>query len=171
MGPLRLSGARRYTPGTGASRMWPWKKLKANSSVPQQATFDLAQLRQDLTQRVDRDLYEGEVEPLLREWEAKYGNDVPAEELQNLQQLAARKRSALEADRQAMIDQQAKEERTIELAALRNRMQHAKDDYVGPDREAYSLAIDALLKDLGEKYGDSIPVDDAYRLMKEWDPD
>lgn len=55
---------------------------------------------------------------------------------------------------------------TIQVEALRKRMESAKQAYSGPDPAAFTKAIDDLLQSLTEKYGTAIPLDHAYELMK-----
>jgi hypothetical protein len=57
--------------------------------------------------------------------------------------------------------------RAREHVALRKRLDLTKNGYEGPDCERYGAEINALFDSLTRKYGTSIPVDEAYRLMKQ----
>lgn len=72
----------------------------------------------------------------------------------------------LEFRRQQIIDREAKKGATIELDAIRRKLNESKETYTGPDREAYVRQVDTLLQSLAGKYGSHIPVDDAYEIMK-----
>ncbi len=129
--------------------------------------INLTDLRRDLSSaKLDPDLYKTELEPLLARWEAQYGNQVPVGELETLQQLSAARIDLLEFRRQQVIDREAKKGATIELDAIRRKLNESKETYAGPDREAYVRQVDALLQSLAAKYGSHIPVDDAYEIMK-----
>jgi hypothetical protein len=69
-------------------------------------------------------------------------------------------------EKQGTIDRAAKEGKTIEIVALRQRMRVATANYAGPDRDTFASELDRLLAGLASKYGSRIPVDEAHRLMR-----
>lgn len=130
--------------------------------------FDLRKLRQDLaeTQAQGPEVYKSEFEPVFNRLEATYGNMVPVTQLDGLRQLISSKLAGLEVRRQEIIDQGAKEGKTIEIESLRQTIEASKATYNGPDRNTYIVEVDKLMESLTVKYGSSIPVDDAYKIMQ-----
>jgi hypothetical protein len=59
------------------------------------------------------------------------------------------------------------EGKTIQTDAVLRRLEASKADYQGADHAAYTAAVDKLAREFREKYPDTIPLDEAYRLMKE----
>jgi len=135
---------------------------------PSAQTFDLSELRQDLveTQRENPEVYKTELEPVLNRLEEKYGNNVPVAEMEVLRQLISSKLADIEKQKQEIISRGAKEGKTIEIESLRLTLEASKATYAGPDRNAYAMEIDKLLESLAAKYGSSIPVDHAYKIMQ-----
>jgi hypothetical protein len=153
-----------------------FRKMAAGTSrsfVPKKGyqgeTFNLSDLRQSLA--VWKDEHQaGDViglEQLLDEFEAKYRNNIPASEFDRIRQIIASNLADIERQRQAIIDRGAKEGKTIAVEALRMRMEKAKAEYKGNDSEAFVVRLDDLLAGLAERYGEHIPVDQAYRIMKD----
>jgi len=91
------------------------------------------------------------------------------EQLDLMQGLIKEKLQTIEASRQAIIDKGADEGKTIATEAVLRHLEASKADYQGADRAAYTAAADKLARDFREKYPDTIPVDEAYKLMKEWE--
>ena len=79
-----------------------------------------------------------------------------------IQRLQNRWRSS----REHRIDREAAKGGAITLSALRKCLDEAELIYNGPDKDSYRAQIDSHLEYLSAKYGDSIPVDQAYALMK-----
>ncbi|MGA7314899.1 MAG: hypothetical protein WBX22_13090 [Silvibacterium sp.] len=75
----------------------------------------------------------------------------------------------IEASRQAVIDKGAHEGKTIATETVLRSLEASKGAYQGADRAAYTAAADKLAREFREKYPDTIPIDEAYRLMKEWE--
>jgi hypothetical protein len=82
-------------------------------------------------------------------------------------QKSAKSRRRLEAKKQAIIDRGAAERKTIEMQALKERMEKINAEYAGENREAYVAELDGLLSELAKRYGERIPVDHAYKIMKD----
>jgi hypothetical protein len=141
------------------------RSRSAAHSAP--GSVDLAAMRQDLlTGGIDPELYKTELEPLFTKWEARYGNQIPLDEVNQLQNFAQAKIADLESRKAEIINRGAEEGATIEVAELRRRLNDSKEAYAGPDKAPYEKEIDALLESLPARYGSSIPVDQAYDLMK-----
>lgn len=135
---------------------------------PPGETVDLRELRQDLasTETEDPETFRRELEPLLGRLEAKYGHHVPVHEIQGLQQMVRTELGRIAQQKQEIIDQGAREGKTINLDRLRDTLEKSKSAYAGPEREAYAQEVDRLLESLAAKYGSRIPVDHAYRIMQ-----
>jgi hypothetical protein len=91
------------------------------------------------------------------------------EQLVSMHGLVKEKLQNIEESRQAIIDKGAHEGRTIATEAVLRHLEASKAAHQGADREAYTAAADKLTREFREKYPDRIPVDEAYRLMKEWE--
>lgn len=122
----------------------------------------LSELRAEIS-AAQPEAYKAELEPLLDSLEGVYGKLVP---VAALEELIPQRLRQLEKKRQEIIDRKAKAGKSIEIEALRQRMEASKAAYTGSDREAYATELDRLLDGLASKYGSSIPVDEAYRIMQ-----
>ena len=91
------------------------------------------------------------------------------EQLASMQGLVKDKLQSIEEQRHAIIDKGAREGKTIATEAVLRHLEASKAAHQGADREAYVAAADKLAREFREKYPDTIPVDEAYRLMKEWE--
>lgn len=106
------------------------------------------------------------MEPLLDRLQSEYGNHVPVVELAALQNLTKAKLGRIEQQRQEIINQGARDGKTIDLDRLRDTLENSKAAYEGLEREAYAQEVDRLLESLSARYGSRIPVDHAYRIMQ-----
>jgi len=77
----------------------------------------------------------------------------------------------LKEKKQELIDKAASKGATIDLSALRKSMEQSKADYNGADRQEYLRQIDLFLTSLEVKYGTSIPIDEANKLLDKLDDD
>jgi hypothetical protein len=75
---------------------------------------------------------------------------------------------SIEADRQTIIDKGAREGKTISTESVLRHLEASKAEHQGADRATYAVAADKLAQEFRDKYPDTIPLDEAYRLMKEW---
>jgi hypothetical protein len=91
------------------------------------------------------------------------------EQLVSMQGLVKEKLQTIEESKQAIIDKGAHEGKTIATETVLRHLESSKVAHQGADREAYTAAADKLAREFREKYPDTIPVDEAYRLMKEWE--
>jgi hypothetical protein len=137
----------------------------AVKQLPSAQTFDLRELRQDLAE-TNPEVFETELEPVLNRLEAKYGNNVPVDEMEGLRQLIGSKIAGIEEQRQEIINRGAKEGKTVEIESLRRTLEASKAAYTGPDRNAYVMEMDKLLESLMARYGSRIPVDHAQKIMQ-----
>jgi hypothetical protein len=83
-----------------------------------------------------------------------------------LQNLIKTELGQIEEQRQEIINQGARDGKTIDLDRLRDRLEKNKAACDGPDRDAYGQEMDRLLQSLSARYGKQIPVDHAYRIMQ-----
>lgn len=125
-------------------------------------SIPLSELRQQLS-AAQPERYKSELEPLLDQLQARYGELVSAGAVK---ELIAAKLCELEQQRQEVIDREAKKGKTVEIAALRQRMEVTKAAYTGSDRDAFAGEVDRLLDGLASKYGSCVPVDEAYGIMQ-----
>lgn len=132
-------------------------------------TFDLRDFRQDI-QAETPDGYKT-IEPILDFLEAKYGNNVPLTEMDNLRQLNNSKLANIQERIQDGVNQAAAEGKTIEIESLRRTFERSKAAYAGPDRECYVMEMDKFLESIIAKYGNRIPMEDAYKIMKDFEAD
>ena len=87
------------------------------------------------------------------------------EQLASMQGLVKEKLQSIEESRQAIIDKGAHEGKTMATEAVLRHLEGSKAAHQGADREAYTAAADKLAREFREKYPDTIPVDEADRLM------
>jgi hypothetical protein len=132
-------------------------------------TFDLSELRKDLStsRRDNREFFEQTLEPHLNRLEANYGNNIPLSEMEGVQQLIKSELAGIDKEREEALDHAAREGITIELTALRERLEAAKATYSGPNRDAYVEGLDRFLETLAAKYGSHVPLKDAHRIMED----
>jgi len=91
------------------------------------------------------------------------------EQLASMQGLVKEKLQSNEEQRQAIIDKSAREGKTIATEAVLRHLEASKAAHQGADSEAYTAAADKLAREFREKYPDTIPINEAYRLMKDWE--
>jgi hypothetical protein len=106
------------------------------------------------------------LEPLLDLLEARYGKYKPLSELSGLQEAIHKKLVEIKQKKQVMIDQLAAEGKTIEVDAIRRRLERSKTAYSGDDRDNYAREVDRFLETLTTRYGERIPVDEAYAIQQ-----
>jgi hypothetical protein len=89
------------------------------------------------------------------------------EQIVFIQGLVKEKLQSIEDSKQTIIDKGAQEGKAIATETVLRHLEASKVAHQGADREAYTVAADKLVREFREKYPDTIPVDEAYRLMKE----
>lgn len=77
--------------------------------------------------------------------------------------------NAIETGKQKIIDQGARDGKTLSTENVLKRVEEIGSAYAGPDREEYVRELDRLMAEFLEKYGPEIPVDEAYRIVKEFE--
>jgi hypothetical protein len=87
--------------------------------------------------------------------------------MSRIQELITSKLAEIRHQKQAIIDRGAAEGKTIQVDALRRNIEKRKAPYQGRDREGYARGLDEFLETLTAKYGNSIPVDEAYAILQE----
>jgi uncharacterized protein YoxC len=85
------------------------------------------------------------------------------DQVELVQRLIHKERNVIEEKRQNIIDSAAANGKTIPLESLFANIQD--------EPESVKHEIEGIKKDLLKKYGENIPVDSVYRLMKQFDPD
>jgi type III secretory pathway component EscV len=69
----------------------------------------------------------------------------------------------LDEQRQGIIDRAAANGKTVPLESLFSKLEN--------EPESVKQEAEKIKKDLCQKYGENLPVDVVYQLMKEWDSD
>jgi hypothetical protein len=91
------------------------------------------------------------------------------ERLATMQGLVNEKLRNIEDSRQAIINKSAHEGKSIATEAVLRHLEASKAAHQGDDREAYMAAADKLAREFRQNYPDTIPVNEAYKLMKDWE--
>ncbi len=107
------------------------------------------------------------VEPFLTTWKQQYGRRVPMHAFETLRKRLDTELEQLRRKKKRVVDDAAKNGKTIDIASLRETMEKTKTEYEGTDRAAYIRAADAWIMKLEAAYGTSIPVDEAAKLLDE----
>jgi hypothetical protein len=135
--------------------------------------LDLEDLRNDLAavQANSPDFYQEVVAPFFQSWKERYGRRVPLQEVGVMQKRIDYEMNRIKEKKQELFDKAASKGVTIELSTLRQNMEKSKADYNGADRRGYVQQIDLFLTSLEVKYGASIPIDEANKLLDKLDDD
>jgi len=139
------------------------------TEVPGTGFLDLDELRNEFTglEANDPKLYQELVAPYLDSWKTQFGRRVPLQAYEAFRKRIDNEINAIQEKKQKLIDDAAKKGATLDIAALRKSMEKSKSEYKGADRQDYAREIDAWLIRLEAKYGASIPVDEASRILDE----
>ena len=97
------------------------------------------------------------------------GQQFTTEQLAAMNGLVSEKLRSLDEQRQVIIDKGAREGKTVSTEAVLRSLEASKAAHQGADREGYAASVDQLALEFREKYPNGIPVDEAFRLMKEWE--
>jgi len=140
---------------------------------PGKGFLDLEDLRNDLAgvQANSPDVFQEVVAPFFQSWKERYGRRVPLQEVEVMQKRIDYEMNRVKEKKQELIDKAASKGATIDLSTLRKSMEQSKADYNGADRQEYIRQIDLFLTSLEVKYGTSIPVDEANKLLDKLDAD
>ena len=147
--------------------VWALRGFGAKQRPPR-GFFDLNELRLELASvgTQSPETYKDEIEPLLDLLQAQYGICVPNSEMDRIQQAITGHRERLAQQKKDIIDQAAAEGRTIEIDALRRSCERSQAEYQGQDRDAYANENNRFLDTLAAKYGNRIPIDEAYAILE-----
>jgi hypothetical protein len=131
-------------------------------------TFDLSRLREYFASaKTDGSAPDtAGIEILLTRLEAKHGNNVPISEMTQVQIFIDSQLKRVRQEQEEAISRGAQEGKAISVEALRTRMAQSKAAYAGSDASAYSKEIDKMLDYVATKYGSQVPIDEAFRLMR-----
>jgi hypothetical protein len=113
------------------------------------------------------ELYQTVVAPFLASWKQQYGRRVPIQAYEVFRKRVDTELQELRTKKQKLIDDAAKKGTVIEISVLRQNMEKTKAEYQGADRASYVRGIDDWLVKLEAKYGTSIPVDEASKILDE----
>jgi hypothetical protein len=91
------------------------------------------------------------------------------DQLRLMQRLVEEEKERIEAQRQGIIDGGAKAGKTISTDRAVRYAEELRQRYLAENREDDAREVEGVIKAFREKYGSEIPVDEAYRLSKEWD--
>jgi hypothetical protein len=140
---------------------------------PGKGFLDLEDFRKDFAgvQANNPELYQEVIAPFFQSWKERYGRRVPLQEVEVMQKRIDHEMNEIKAKKQKLIDKAASQGATLDLAALRRNIEQSKAKYQGADREEYVRGLDRFLTSLEVKYGTSIPVDEANRLLDKLDDD
>jgi hypothetical protein len=111
--------------------------------------------------------YQSLVAPFLDTWKQQYCRRVPVQAYQVFRKRVDAELEELRTKKQKVIDDAAKKGTVIEISVLRRNMERTKAEYEGADRASYDRGIDDWLIKLEAKYGTSIPVDEASKILDE----
>jgi len=89
------------------------------------------------------------------------------EQLELTKDLVEKKIEQIREEKKEIIDQAAKEGKTIPLAPLLESLEKSKKEHKG--NEEYIAEIDRRINELKEKYRTNIPVDEAYKLVTDYE--
>jgi hypothetical protein len=117
----------------------------------------------------DPEQYKSLVEPYLTAWRKQYGRRIPRKAFNEFQQRVNKELSDLGQKRQKLFDDATKAGKTLEISSLRERMEATKAEYAGPDRAGFVRGIDQWIFKLEATYGTSIPVDEAAKILDEFE--
>jgi hypothetical protein len=93
----------------------------------------------------------------------------PDQQREIINNFFTKKQEDLEKQKQDIINKAASEGKAISIEAIFKNRDRYVAEYQGSDREGFAVEIDKMEQLLREKYGDQIPIDEAYRLMKQWE--
>jgi len=89
------------------------------------------------------------------------------EQLELMQDLVANERERIKIRKQEIIDEGARQGKTIPLAPILENLDKLKAEHQGD--EVYIAEIERQKKELIEMYGAHIPVDEAYKIVKKFE--
>jgi hypothetical protein len=89
------------------------------------------------------------------------------EQLELMKDLIAKERERIKIQKQEIIDQGSREGKTIPLAPILDKLDELKADNQG--NAAFIAEIDRQKNKLIKKYGTQIPVDEAYKMLTDYE--
>lgn len=89
------------------------------------------------------------------------------EQLKLMQGIIEKEIERNKADRQEMINQAAKDGKTIPLAVFLERLEKSKKEHQGDIK--FIAEMDRQINELKEKYDKEIPVDELYKLVTDYE--
>ena len=96
-------------------------------------------------------------------------NPFTPNQMRSFQDLIQKERLSIKAAKQQIIDEGAKVGDVVSTENILKKLDALKASYDGPNREEYFAYIDKMSADFREKYGPTIPVDVAFRLLTEYE--
>jgi hypothetical protein len=140
---------------------------------PGKGFLDLEDFRKDFAgvQANNPELYQEVIAPFFQSWKERYGRRVPLQEVEVMQKRIDHEMNEIKEKKQKLIDKAASQGATLDLASLRKNIEQSKAKYQRADREGYVRELDRFLTSLEVKYGTSIPVDEANKILDKLDDD
>ena len=89
------------------------------------------------------------------------------EQLKLMQGIIEKEIERNKADRQEMINQAAKDGKTIPLAVFLEKLEKSKQEHQGDIK--FIAEMDRQINELKEKYDKEIPVDELYKLVTDYE--
>ena len=109
--------------------------------------------------------------PFFQSWKERYGRRIPLHEVDVFLKRIDHEMNQIKEKKQQIVDKVASKGVTIDLPTLRKNIEKSKAEYKGPDRQGYIQQLDLFLTSLEVKYGTSIPIDEANKLLDKLDED
>jgi hypothetical protein len=152
--------------GAGDTRLWEGAAFAMALLIAGRATYVLTANQLDAVL-----LGAGAATILLLLREVRRRPKFTQEQLLGMQELIRENLAGIETRRQAIIDEGDRRGDTIFVDKILTHLEREKENYEGPNREAHERELDRIAHHLRSTFGERIPVGEAYRLMKELDPD
>jgi hypothetical protein len=89
------------------------------------------------------------------------------EQLKLMQGLLKKEMEQNKADRQEIINQAAKDGKTIPLSVFLEKLEKSKEEHPGDHK--FIAEMDRQINELKEKYDKDIPVDELYKLVTDYE--
>jgi hypothetical protein len=96
-------------------------------------------------------------------------NPFSIDQLNLLRDLNEKEIERIKAMKQQIINEGAKRGESIPTDKILERLDELKSSYQGPNPEHYFAEIDKIKMDFQKKYGASIPVDEAYKILTDYE--
>ena len=96
-------------------------------------------------------------------------NPFSIDQLNLIRDLNEKEIERIRATKQQIINEGAKRGESISTDKILESLDELKSSYQGPNPKQYFAEIDKMKRDFQKKYGASIPVDEAYKILTEYE--